>query len=436
MSTEDRPHIEDWGASDFERYYKDLMPSSERHALEKAALEDPFLQDALDGYAFTDDPILAINNIREKMVDFHKPTAKLVWFRQKNIQRSVRVAAVLLITGALTFVLFNNKKENTPSIASNTSDAVVPATVTEKSDDSSLTVLVTDAQGKKGSTDVPLFNQPQPKEPVVVKSVGDTKFTASSFNDLKIDSNISDLIAVNRNKAEEITAASGKAEKESRAGAPSLNRFPITVMRGQVINQQGIPVANATLKDQQTNQVIATDYNGNFEWRNSKNNSNVAIDVNAAGYRTLNSNLSNNASNRIVLQEEKSIDNDAELVAAPLPKKKDLPASNADSSIKEDLPGYFNMNRVTLLYVTPVAGWDDYNRFIESNLKSATAIGSTSQGKVVVGFTINAAGNAENIQIKSSLDAACDAEAIRCIENSPAFKRTKRLGKIEAVIKF
>jgi hypothetical protein len=40
-------------ASDIERYYSGKMSPQERHALEKAALDDPFLADALEGYTFT-----------------------------------------------------------------------------------------------------------------------------------------------------------------------------------------------------------------------------------------------------------------------------------------------------------------------------------------------------------------------------------------------
>ena len=38
-------------AADIEKYHNGLMSSKERHALEKAALDDPFLADALEGYA-------------------------------------------------------------------------------------------------------------------------------------------------------------------------------------------------------------------------------------------------------------------------------------------------------------------------------------------------------------------------------------------------
>ena len=40
-------------ASDIERYHSGKMLPEERHALEKAALDDPFLADALEGYMFT-----------------------------------------------------------------------------------------------------------------------------------------------------------------------------------------------------------------------------------------------------------------------------------------------------------------------------------------------------------------------------------------------
>ena len=86
--------------------------------------------------------------------------------------------------------------------------------------------------------------------------------------------------------------------------------------------------------------------------------------------------------------------------------------------------------------VSPLAGWDAFNDFIETNLNTAHNIGSKAKGNVVLSFSLNEIGNAINIVVKKSLDASCDAEAIRFIQNAPTFKRNKRLGKIEAVIKF
>ena len=436
MSTKGHPHNETWGAPDFERYYKGSMPASERHALEKAALDDPFLQDALDGYAFAADPLPTLENLRHQLQETNKPGAKLVWFRQKNFQRLIRVAAILLITGALTVVLFNNNDEETPTLANNTGQnkTAEPDTAAATTAATNLTVTATDRAGNQVETKLPLFNQPSTQQPLVIASNDDAKSSGYNTNGNMEDSSLNDLMVENR-KAEAKEKVTPQLSTNDRAAAPTTIRIPATIIRGQVINQQGIPVANARINDPINNQVIATDNNGNFELNNSRNTNNVVVDVNAAGYLATNSNLNNNASNRIILQTEIQAIDDSEIVAAALPKKKFM-ANTADSIIKEDLPGYFNMNRVTLMSVSPSAGWDAYNDFIETNLKTTNIIGSKAKGNVVLSFSLNEMGKAINIVVKKSLDASCDAEAIRFIQNSPPFKRNKRLGKIEAVIKF
>jgi hypothetical protein len=437
MSTNGHPNKETWGAPDFERYYKGSMPASERHALEKAALDDSFLQDALDGYAFAANPLASLENLRQQLQETNKPEAKLVWFRQKNFQRLIRVAAILLITVSLTFVLFNNNNnEETPTLANNTSQNKIPesdTTATAKAA-ANLTITATDGEGNQVETKLPLFNQPSTQQPLVIASNDDTKSSGSNINGNMEDSLLNDLMLVNR-KAEAKEKGMPQLSTKDRAAAPTTIRIPASIIRGQVINQEGIPVANARINDLINNQVIATDNNGNFELNNSRNTNNVAVDVNAAGYVATNSNLNNNTSNRIVLQTESQAKDDSEIVAAALPKKKFM-ANTEDSIIKEDLPGYFNMNRVTFMSVSPLAGWDAYNDFIETNLKTNANIGSKAKGNVVLSFSLNEMGKAINIVVKKSLDTSCDAEAIRFIQNSPPFKRNKRLGKIEAVIKF
>ena len=54
-------------ADDIMRYHSGLMPETEMHALEKAALEDPFLADALEGYLNTSIPKEDLAEIRERL---------------------------------------------------------------------------------------------------------------------------------------------------------------------------------------------------------------------------------------------------------------------------------------------------------------------------------------------------------------------------------
>ena len=44
-------NIKKFTASDIEKYHKGQLSAKERHDLEKAALDDPFLADALEGYS-------------------------------------------------------------------------------------------------------------------------------------------------------------------------------------------------------------------------------------------------------------------------------------------------------------------------------------------------------------------------------------------------
>ena len=44
-------NIKTFTASDIQKYHNGLLSAKEMHEMEKAALDDPFLADALEGYA-------------------------------------------------------------------------------------------------------------------------------------------------------------------------------------------------------------------------------------------------------------------------------------------------------------------------------------------------------------------------------------------------
>jgi len=54
-------------AADIERYHAGTLPAEERHALEKAALDDPFLADALEGFALTPTPAADLQALRQRL---------------------------------------------------------------------------------------------------------------------------------------------------------------------------------------------------------------------------------------------------------------------------------------------------------------------------------------------------------------------------------
>jgi TonB family protein len=67
--------------------------------------------------------------------------------------------------------------------------------------------------------------------------------------------------------------------------------------------------------------------------------------------------------------------------------------------------------------------------YISANLKyPESAIENKIEGRVIVRFVINSEGLVEDIAIQRSLDPACDREAIRIVENMPAWEPGKQSG--------
>src|SRR5258705_8091530 len=95
--SEGKNHI-NYSATDIEKYWKGQLSAAEQHAMEKAALDDPFLADAMDGYeekSLAPAPVIAsdINELKKRLAERiaekkSTPVIKFSWWK---------VAAVLIV---------------------------------------------------------------------------------------------------------------------------------------------------------------------------------------------------------------------------------------------------------------------------------------------------------------------------------------------------
>src|SRR6187549_2616812 len=98
--------------NDIERYHKGELTPSEMHALEKKALSDPFLADALEGAseinadAFESD-VQNLQLLIDKRTDQSKKVIPL-W------SWSLRIAAGLTLIAVSTFVILNVVEDSKP----------------------------------------------------------------------------------------------------------------------------------------------------------------------------------------------------------------------------------------------------------------------------------------------------------------------------------
>ncbi|MFT3827566.1 MAG: carboxypeptidase-like regulatory domain-containing protein [Chitinophagaceae bacterium] len=126
-------HIEQYSAATLQQYLKGELPAETMHAIEKAALEDPFLADAIEGMELAmqqheEDAIAAqLSSLRQQVQA--KATVPVVTAPVRSFRWwQVAAAAVVIIVAGIT--LYNSQtssKERTNEIAAVTPTA--PATV-------------------------------------------------------------------------------------------------------------------------------------------------------------------------------------------------------------------------------------------------------------------------------------------------------------------
>src|SRR5258705_10049101 len=98
-------------AKDFARYYAGTMPNNEMHALEKAALEDPFLEDALEGYIHAPTAESDIAELQARLTE--KQKNKKVFFISSFAQSKWwRMAALFIVIAGAGYFFFRVNSVN------------------------------------------------------------------------------------------------------------------------------------------------------------------------------------------------------------------------------------------------------------------------------------------------------------------------------------
>ncbi|MBS1608350.1 MAG: carboxypeptidase-like regulatory domain-containing protein, partial [Bacteroidetes bacterium] len=102
----EKKHIS-YSAADIERYHKGLMTAKEMNALEKAALDDPFLADAIEGYSIVtteaeNDVLLLTKKLDERIND-----NKVVPLRKASYTW-LRVAAAIIVIGGAGILAYKS----------------------------------------------------------------------------------------------------------------------------------------------------------------------------------------------------------------------------------------------------------------------------------------------------------------------------------------
>jgi hypothetical protein len=416
-------------ATDIERYHKGLLSAKEMHELEKAALEDPFLADALEGYGSVSvDSTADLAELKRRLEQRTSGSRVVAMPPGTNFKWWTVAAAVVILGGIgfITFKLSTSEKQNSIAEVNRKKQNETPAPVS--ADSNKVTTIDSTSIATNGNA------SETPTRANTIKS------RTAKFSRKKIDSfNVtSGLVATSRSAASEVTiykeqpadSVKGKSDRataapvaqkkaEARVAQPAgiLNDQQTTRTQSQWNNFTGrvvdasknaIPFANIT----NTGNNVGTyaDARGYFNLISTDSILNVR--VRSVGFENGLMQLKNNTYNQVVLQDDKTVPD------------KVLSHQNTE----------MNQSRAQNMQVVeepePVDGWTNYNRYMANNINVPDGLKiSHDDAQVQVSFDVNDNGEPVNVKVDKSLCKKCDEEAIRLVKQGPKWRQKNKKSK-------
>ena len=471
-----------YNAQDIEEYFAGNLSPLQMHAMEKAALDDSFLSEAMEGYGEMKNGEWKNNlaSLKNKF-ETNGNTAKVIALPKRNNNWLKIAAAVLLIGGTATIAYLLVNKKDDQQIAQTVKKETISETATQKSSIPE-TITSTNTQPNKLNT-----------EDKIIDSEVDDKYIAAKTEILKADSSFSNFVYKPDIKSAALAAktyynyknSDYSAKKNSNPvlsnnAAPTVaseNNFGLktesynsnaNVSANGVLNNSEVfwPKAateaenykipndkkglGEAVRDQQLNksfiaQVVGTDntplpfanisiksenfgtyadVNGNF--RLVAADSLLTVEIKSAGYQTKLYTLQSNVQqNKIILAEDDLAFKEKTVVGYGIETKGRL--SRRATLLKD-----------SVVNVEPADGWDNYNTYVNNNIEIPDDILKNNiHGQVEISFEVRPNGSITNIKVDKSLCDNCDEAAKRLIEQGPQWKtKTGKRGKGKVTVQF
>lgn len=435
-------------ADDIRKYHEGKLTPAEMHALEKAALEDPFLADALEGYAVESVSLpadtdelkrrLAERLEDKKVIPLAAPSKSFGWLRA--------AAMIVAVAGAglLVYKLgFDNKDKNIaqttvqeitkPDSATIPSPAAVDS-VAKTSTATATTVQPTTIKDSpaKGSVNelkqetkpvppaIPAQSEPAAPSALLEEKVAGIVTRNERAKEKTYPNNISDtegLAAIQQDKRQpkytddflKKQDAIGNAAQQNKARR-NMAFIQNNIFRGKVTDSQNNPLPFANITNSRDNVGTYSDAQGNFVLTSP--DSIMDVQVRSLGFENNNTQLQNGiTSNKVVLKDDRSL---TEVVLS----NKKVNARLRDGNMVLEEP-------------EPADGWSNYDTYLANNLNIPDTYKNKQSGggEVELSFEVNQLGEPVNIKVVRSLCEVCDKEAIRLLKEGPKWKRKAKKGK-------
>ena len=441
-----------YSAKDIEQYLAGKLSPTQMHAMEKAALDDPFLAEAMEGYEAMGD-----KEWNGQLIALHEEIAgktgiaKVIpLHRSKNNWLKIAAAILILGTGSLlTFILVKDKtvEKNKPEIAKITvtprdsttvANVEVPsvtaslnptASEDKKQVEGPVAQTMTRHQTEKyiGDPNAPQLKPASPNTGIIVRDDNVVAAApAANNNAVAADDNGKTQDELGEAKRKAAANANSDAELQARQkpqGLASAKKEAVlnNFFTAQVVASDNSPLPFTNISIKKENFGTYADAKGIV--RLVSTDSVLNLEVRSVGYLPKTFTLHNNQPPaKIILQEDE--------VAV---KNKTVVGNNSIASGQKS-------RRATLLTdsivnVEPADGWDNYNVYVANNFDIPEDILKRDfHGEVEITFDVKPNGTVSNIRVNKSLGTEYDEAAKRLIMEGPQWK-VKKGKKTSASVK-
>jgi len=410
---------------DIEKYLKGELTPAERHALEKKALSDPFLADALEGAeqigasAFSKDA----EELNKKFTT-QKGTSFWMW--------PMRIAAGIALVAAssyiIWFVLETQPESQQLALEKNeaiTSQPIVSDSITggEIASQTQEQPAATSKKDIASRSIYPSKAETKPQQSVITEQTDDYKSDAIAVEEAKAEElKVVEAIPQTRQAEKETEDLKAKTEDVQRAkklsfardnqrkeAAPSAGATvnSTRVITGRVTSSEdgsALPGINVIIKGSTTGTV--TNIEGYYQIEVS--NPNSALTYSFIGLQS--KEVTPGTRTEVDVAMAMDVTQLSEVVVT----------GNASSDGESNLPA-------TVDLAHPSTGYKIYKQYLQQNIRyPEQARINKIEGRVTVEFIVEATGALSDFKVIRGIGSGCDEELIRLIKEGPVWIPTRK----------
>ncbi|GGI26642.1 hypothetical protein [Pedobacter mendelii] len=398
----------DWLDIDvLEDYLDGKLDAKGMHFVERQALDDPFVAEALEGLRQSSKRKQTLSILQKQLYDrvSQKPIKRKMWGITTQRLSIAATATVAFIAVSILFFMRETNRKNAEVAARKSTGVIVNL-------DSANAI----ATAKPKQEAIVAEKNEMSKSALIDKAIADAKTgdLAKNTKDAPVIKSAKAYAVPGISKAE--TAKISRMEVDaSNKVANAAAEAPLSavgmVYSGNVVSQSGMPVEGAVVKFENSKAVTATNGAGYFSLPIDSLDKNKEVVVKAQGFNDRAITTDPNAI-RMALTGDKSINEIAMITGSNGRKKETITPQKIVLKAVENL----DKSKGEMTKPVPVSTIN-YEQYLEDNNKLYNPKGPEQY--VIVSFKVKKNGRPTNISVIKSLNKKADAEAKRLIQAGP-----------------